>query len=147
MYLQQYPSAYGWQEQYLPFVRQRESKMAIGFTQAELSYWVFIAGLWLFLQRPPLRTMGETRLWYSFFMGIAGLLTYIRWQYRWILSFSALLAYSLCHYQSDETRDTRSVTDAGSAKYMVHSPCHRIYVLLLCIGLCFYNRIDRVVPP
>ena len=36
--------------------------------------------------------MGETRLWYSFFMGIAGLLTYIRWQYRWILSFSALLA-------------------------------------------------------
>ena len=29
---------------------------------------------------------------------------------------------------------------------MVHSPCHRIYVLLLCIGLCFYNRIDRVVP-
>ena len=25
-------------------------------------------------------------------MGIAGLLTYIRWQYRWILSFSALLA-------------------------------------------------------
>ncbi len=35
---------------------------------------------------------GETRLWYSFFMGIAGLLTYIRWQYRWILSFSALLA-------------------------------------------------------
>lgn len=36
--------------------------------------------------------MGETRLWYSFFMGIAGLLTYIRWKYRWILSFSTLLS-------------------------------------------------------
>lgn len=52
----------------------------------------FIAGLWEYLQRPPLRTMGETRLWYSFFMGIAGLLTYIRWKYRWILSFSTLLS-------------------------------------------------------
>ena len=38
--------------------------------------------------------------------------------------------------KSDETRDTRPVTNAGSAKHMVHSPCHRIYVLLLCIGLC-----------
>lgn len=27
---------------------------------------VFIAGFWISLQRPPLRTMGETRLWYSF---------------------------------------------------------------------------------
>ena len=69
------------------------SKTAIGFTSGGIIVLaVFITGLWLFLQRPPLRTMGETRLWYSFFMGIAGLLTYIRWQYRWILSFSALLA-------------------------------------------------------
>lgn len=69
------------------------SKTAIGFTSGGIIVLaVFITGLWLFLQRPPLRTMGETRLWNSFFMGIAGLLTYIRWQYRWILSFSALLA-------------------------------------------------------
>ena len=61
--------------------------------------------------------------------------------------FLGTARHSLCHYQSDETRDTRPVTNAGSAKHMVHSPCHRIYVLLLCIGLCFYNRIDWVVPP
>lgn len=53
---------------------------------------LFITGLWISLERPPLRTMGETRLWYSFFMGVAGLLTYIRWKYRWILSFSTLLS-------------------------------------------------------
>ena len=52
----------------------------------------FIAGLWISLGRPPLRTMGETRLWYSFFALAAGLFTYIRWRYRWILSFSTMLA-------------------------------------------------------
>jgi len=52
----------------------------------------FIAGMWMSLERPPLRTMGETRLWYSFFLPIAGLITYIRWKYKWILSFSTGLS-------------------------------------------------------
>ncbi len=37
--------------------------------------------------------------------------------------FLGTARHSLCHYQSDETRDTRPVTNAGSAKHMVHSPC------------------------
>ena len=53
---------------------------------------VFICGLWISLQRPPLRTMGETRLWYSFFMLLTGLFTYCRWKYRWILPYSTLMA-------------------------------------------------------
>lgn len=53
---------------------------------------LFISGLWISLNRPPLRTMGETRLWYSFFALVAGLFSYIRWRYRWILSFSTVLA-------------------------------------------------------
>ena len=52
----------------------------------------FIAGMWIALERPPMRTMGETRLWYVFFLNIAGLITYLRWKYRWIPSFSALLS-------------------------------------------------------
>lgn len=71
----------------------RRSKIAILLTVAGIAcLGIFICGLWQSLERPPLRTMGETRLWYSFFMGIAGLLTYIRWKYRWILSFSTLLS-------------------------------------------------------
>ncbi|HBG41651.1 MAG TPA: cytochrome C assembly protein [Porphyromonadaceae bacterium] len=57
-----------------------------------LVFFAFIAGMWLSLQRPPLRTMGETRLWYSFFLSLAGLITYQRWRYNWILSFSTVLA-------------------------------------------------------
>ena len=57
-----------------------------------LVFFAFIVGLWLSLERPPLRTMGETRLWYSLFLPLAGIIVYSRWKYKWILSFSTLLA-------------------------------------------------------
>ena len=55
-------------------------------------FLVFIVSFWIHLERPPLRTMGETRLWYSFFLAIVGYLAYRRWHYPWILSFSVLVA-------------------------------------------------------
>ncbi len=55
-------------------------------------FMTFIAGLWVALERPPMRTMGETRLWYSFFLSLAGVAVYARWRYRWILSFSTLMS-------------------------------------------------------
>ncbi len=55
-------------------------------------FFSFILGMWISLERPPLRTMGETRLWYSFFLPVAGLITYQRWGYKWILSFSTILS-------------------------------------------------------
>lgn len=39
-----------------------------------------------------MRTMGETRLWYSFFLPMAGIIIYKQWRYKWILSFSTILA-------------------------------------------------------
>ena len=55
-------------------------------------FFTFIVIMWVTLERPPLRTMGETRLWYSFFRPLAGILVYSRWKYKWILSFSTMLA-------------------------------------------------------
>ncbi len=57
-----------------------------------LVFFAFILGMWVSLERPPMRTMGETRLWYSFFLPLAGLITYGRWKYKWILSFSTILS-------------------------------------------------------
>lgn len=53
---------------------------------------LFIVGFWVTLKRPPLRTMGETRLWYSFFISIIGYLSYLKWRYKWLLSFSTIIA-------------------------------------------------------
>lgn len=70
------------------------SKGAVAWTVFGLAIFsAFIIGMWISLERPPLRTMGETRLWYSFFLPVAGVITYVRWRYKWILSFSTLLAF------------------------------------------------------
>ena len=55
-------------------------------------FFAYILIMWITLERPPLRTMGETRLWYCFFLPLAGIIVYSRWQYKWILGFSTLLA-------------------------------------------------------
>lgn len=55
-------------------------------------FFTYIVLMWISLERPPLRTMGETRLWYSFFLPLAGIIVYSRWRYKWILSFSTILS-------------------------------------------------------
>lgn len=76
----------------LAFRNQKKTMPTVITTLGLVVFFVFILGLWQSLERPPLRTMGETRLWYSFFLPVAGLITYQRWGYKWILSFSTILA-------------------------------------------------------
>ena len=61
-------------------------------TAGLLVFFGYIVAMWVSLERPPLRTMGETRLWYSLFLPFAGMVVYLRWRYKWILSFSTILA-------------------------------------------------------
>lgn len=51
----------------------------------------FILSLWINLERPPLRTLAETRVWYSFFIGIIGLVLFILFKYKWMISYSSLM--------------------------------------------------------
>ena len=69
-----------------------QSKACVFTIAGLLVFGTFIGLLWASLERPPLRTMGETRLWYSFFLPLAGLITYVRWKYKWILCFSTILS-------------------------------------------------------
>jgi ABC-type transport system involved in cytochrome c biogenesis permease subunit len=57
-----------------------------------LLFVYYLTVLWISLGRAPMRTLGETRLWYSFFLGVIGYLTYIRWNYKWFLVYSVLMA-------------------------------------------------------
>ena len=68
-------------------------KWALGISGiGSIVFLLFIVGLWIGLERPPMRTMGETRLWYSFFLSVIGLMLYKQCKYKWILGFSSLMS-------------------------------------------------------
>ncbi|MBO5830643.1 MAG: cytochrome c biogenesis protein CcsA [Alistipes sp.] len=99
---------------------------------------LFVALLWHTLGRPPLRTMGETRLWYSLFMLVAGAATYHRWHYRWILSFSTLMAtvFILINILRPEIHDESLMPALQSAWFIPHVSLYMFsYSLLGCATL------------
>lgn len=98
----------------------------------------FIGGLWMTLGRPPLRTMGETRLWYSFFAGLAGLFTYVRWHYKWVLSFSTVLStvFILLNLLKPEIHDQALMPALQSPWFIPHVTVYMFsYSLLGCAFL------------
>lgn len=66
---------------------------------------LFVGKLWLELDRPPMRTLGETRLWYSTFLPLVGFITYLRWKYKWFLAYSMAMAglFLIINYLNPET--------------------------------------------
>lgn len=98
----------------------------------------FIAMLWTTLERPPLRTMGETRLWYSFFLLVAGLFTYSRWKYRWIMLFSTVLAgvFIIINILKPEIHDQTLMPALQSVWFVPHVSVYMFsYSLLGCATL------------
>lgn len=115
------------------------SRWAVGASLAALLLLAgFVALLWLTLERPPLRTMGETRLWYSLFLLLAGLLTYQRWHYRLILSFSTLLAsvFLVINLLRPEIHDQTLMPALQSGWFVPHVSVYMFsYGLLGCAAL------------
>ena len=95
----------------------------------------FIVGLCLTLDRPPLRTAGETRLWYSFFAMVSGLATYLRWGYKWILPFSSILSavFILLNILKPEIHDQTLMPALQSPWFIPHVTVYMFsYSLLGC---------------
>lgn len=122
-------------------------KIAIGLSViASLALAGFIGLLWISLERPPLRTMGETRLWYSFFAGIAGLITYLRWRYKWIMSFSTVLStvFILLNLLKPEIHDQTLMPALQSPWFIPHVTVYMFsYSLLGCAFLIGIVRLFK----
>ena len=76
----------------LSVVSKRRMPAVLLTGAGSIIFITFIVGVWVTLGRPPLRTMGETRLWFSLFLSLIGLGVYLRWRYRWVLPFGCLMA-------------------------------------------------------
>ena len=80
----------------LRFVSRRYSLLrapsyGIMVTGTLLLAW-FIAAYWLALERPPLRTLGETRLLYAALIPAVGFLVEYRWNIAWLKYYCMALA-------------------------------------------------------
>jgi ABC-type transport system involved in cytochrome c biogenesis permease subunit len=93
---------------------------------------IFIVLLWQILDRPPLRTLGETRLWYSFFLSLIGFITYKRWKYTFVLVFSNLMSmlFLLLNYLHPENYDKTLMPALQSAWFAPH-------VIVYILGYAF----------
>ncbi len=74
------------------FIKTKKTSGMILLTVGIVILTLFIVNLWIKLERPPLRTLGETRLWYSLFLAIVGLVFFIRWKYYWFVVFSFFMS-------------------------------------------------------
>lgn len=130
----------------IAFRRESYSRLAAGLTGVGLCFYtVFIIALWITLQRPPLKTMGETRLWYSFFIIFSGLLTYRRWHYRWLMLFSTVisLVFVITNILKPEIHD-RSLMPALQSFWFV--PHVTVYIFFLFrTRLCIHFGFGRLV--
>ena len=107
----------------------------------------FIVMLGVELERPPMRTMGETRLWYSFFLLVAGVATYARWRFKWVLSFSTLLAtvFMVINCLRPELHDKSLMPALQSAWFMPHVAVYMFSYALLGVAtlLAIYYLVKR----
>lgn len=53
---------------------------------------VYVGLLWFHLERPPLRTLGETRLWYALLLTALACVLSLRWRMGWPLAYAAWVA-------------------------------------------------------
>ncbi len=93
---------------------------------------IFIISLWIRLQRPPLKTLGETRMWYSFFLSATGFIVYKKWKYAWFAAYSIFLSmiFLLINYLNPETYSKTLIPALQSIWFIPH-----VIVYLLAYAL------------
>lgn len=67
-------------------------KPDIWFILGSILIAIFISMLSGYLERPPFRMLGETRLCYSLILSVIGFILWKRWQFIWIVTYTHLLA-------------------------------------------------------
>ncbi|HDP95245.1 MAG TPA: cytochrome C assembly protein [Candidatus Aminicenantes bacterium] len=74
-----------------PLRRSRHRAYALSLA-GSIVLGFFLVFLWFRLGRPPMQTLGETRLWYAFFLVIVGILSFHKWKFSWFIPLSTVIA-------------------------------------------------------
>lgn len=87
-----------------------------------LIFSIFLTNLWIKIDRAPLRTLGETRLWYTIFLSIIGLVMYLKWKIKWIIPFSTFMSilFLLINYFKPENFEKALMPALQSVWFVPH---------------------------
>lgn len=122
----------------------RKKRAAQAFMWAAVATMtLFVAGLWITLQRPPLRTLGETRLWYGFFLLTAGFAADRVCRLRWLPMLTTLMAavFWILNILQPQQHDQTLVPALQSPWFVPHVAIYMLaYALLACAALTTLSR-------
>ncbi len=101
---------------------------------------LFIVLYWHSLGRPPMRTMGETRLWYSFCIAATGWVLHLRWRYRFLLPFAAVLAavFTLVNILNPAIHSAALMPALRSAWFVPHVAVYMVAYALSTASLLLF---------
>jgi ABC-type transport system involved in cytochrome c biogenesis permease subunit len=92
----------------------------------------FTISLWMSLERPPFRTLAETRLWYGVFISTIGIVMYYRWRLPLMLAYTILMAllFLFLNYLNPDTFDKTLMPALQSPWFIPH-------VVVYIVGYAF----------
>ena len=102
----------------------------------------FLVLLWSSLDRPPLRTLGETRLWYATLLPFVGFLVQYRWGIKWLTTYCVGLAsvFLLINLTNPETYDKTLMPALQSIWFVPHVIVYMVsYALLAAFWLVAFR--------
>lgn len=100
---------------------------------AVLILLLYIITLWIQIDRPPLKTMAETRLWYSFFVSLVTLLIYLKTKSKplYILGFVMSFVFLLVDIIHPEYISTELMPALQSPWFIPHVIIYMIAYAIL----------------
>ncbi len=121
--------------------------LGMGLMMAGTAIMVFfLIAFWMELDRPPLRTLGETRLWYATLIPVVGFLVEYRWKINWLKYYCVALAsfFLLVNIRFPEVYDKTLMPALQSVWFIPHVVVYLVgYVLLAASSAAAWHGIFR----
>lgn len=114
-----------------------------------LFFLSYIIQLWLYLERAPMRTLGETRLWYSVFLSTISMAIYFKWKLKIMPLFGTAFAalFMLINFYNPEYFEKTLMPALQSYWFVPHVIVYifayaifGLTALMACWGLFLVNR-------
>lgn len=124
-----------------------KKKSDVWFILGSILIAVFIFMLSAYLERPPLRTLGETRLCYSLILSITGFILWKRWRFTWIVIYTHLLAslFLIINILHPETYDKSLMPALQSYWFIPHVTVYMLaYAALTVASLSGFKGLAQI---